>query len=88
MNIKSLTLLIAVSILIGFLIFKLTGNKFSQVEQIVTKKIIRNQISIPSPSPTLKPLEQNSNLDEEINKLSPADFSEDFADLRKQVSNF
>ena len=86
---KSLIIVSIIAILIGFTLFKLTKDKMVHVDQIVTKKNISHNIpQTPTPSPTLPPIDQSSNLDEEINKLTPQDFSEDFKKLKEEVSQF
>lgn len=86
MNFKIITLVIVFSVLIGLGIFKLTNTKTVYPDQV----IIRQQSSnlAPTPKPTLPPIDQNSNLEEELDKLTPPDFSENFENLKKSTNNF
>lgn len=86
MNFKIITLVIVFSVLIGFGIFKLTNNKTVHPDQVITKQQSSNLA--PTPKPTLEPIDQNSNLEEELDKLTPPDFSEDFESLKKSTNNF
>lgn len=85
---KRLIIIVLISILIGSIIFKLTDNKTSHVGQIVTKQESSNISPTSSPKPTLPPLNENSNLEEEINKLTPPDFSESINKLKEEIKNF
>lgn len=85
-NLKILIVFI-VSVFVGLIIFKLTDNKIPHKQQIVTNKNKALDIT-PTPKPTLPPLNVNSNLEEELEKLTPKDFSEDFKKLREEVKNF
>lgn len=88
MNIKTLILVIIFSILVGVVIFFFTGNKDSAIKNIVTKgQNLQNISKASSPTPAPKiifpPLTRDSNLREEIDKLTPADFSEDIQNLKE-----
>lgn len=83
---KSLIIVTLISVLIGFGIFKLINNKMVHPDQIVTKQESSNLA--PTPKPTLPPIDQNSNLEQEIDKLTPEDFSEDFNQLKDELTKF
>ena len=87
MNMKIIALVIIISILIGFGIFKLMDNKMPNTQQIDTN-YSTNIYPSQTPKPALPPIDASSNLEEEINKLTPQDFSEDYKNLRDEVSNF
>lgn len=81
MNKKIISLVILFSILAGVVIFKLTfqkpplvKNSFSSLNQSTT-----------TPLPKAKPIDQNSNLKEEIKKLTPENYSKDFKKLREEI---
>lgn len=86
MNLKIIVLVILISVLIGFGIFKLTNNKTIHPDQVITKQQSSNLA--PTPKPTLEPIDQNSNLEQEIDKLTPEDFSEDFNQLKDELTKF
>lgn len=84
MKLKTIFLVIIFSVLIGLAIVWF-GNKNSYVRQIVTPLNQNILIMTPSPVLTLLPLDQNSSLEDEINNLTPEDFSEDFKNLRDSI---
>ncbi len=98
MNFKKLVFIIIVAILIGFALFYgikiFSGNKETQ---LIFPKITKQALPLPTPSPrfageagkpSLPPIDQNSNLKGEIEKLTPTDYSEDFTNLHKETSQF
>lgn len=91
MNMKTLVLVIIFSVLVGVTIFFVTGNKNSAIKNIVTKdQNLQNntQQSSPTPKPkiTFPPLTKDSNLEEELEKITPEDFSESIKKLRENTN--
>lgn len=41
----------------------------------------------PTPKPSLEPINESSNLEEEINKLTPKNYSEDFTELKEEINH-
>ena len=88
MNIKLVLSIIVVSILIGIGIFTLLSWKDQSISSPISSKIFEEAPkaeSTPSPKPTLPPLDKDSNLEEEIDKLTPEDFSESFNTLKQEL---
>lgn len=90
MNFKTLILVIIFSVLVGIVIFFLTGNKNSAIQNIVTKgqnlqNISKESSPTPAPKITFPPLTKDSNLEEEIARLTPEDFSEDTKKLKEEI---
>lgn len=86
MSIKKIITIIVISIIAGFIIVKFSNNSSPLVRQNVTGSNIPNPPS-PSTEPTPPPIDTNSNLEEEIDKLEPKDYSEEFSNLRTETSN-
>lgn len=89
--IKNSIIVIGGSIIIGMVIFLVTTDlSTGQVKPapIVQKLSQITQTPSPTPRPTPSPLDSNANLSDEIDKLSPADFSSEFKILREAVANF
>lgn len=96
MKIKPVIGVIVISVLVGVGIFLMTKDSkevklFSnQVLREVPKEVgegMSDESWYPStaPRPTLPPLNKDSNLVEETEKLEPKDYSEDFKVLRSQI---
>lgn len=88
MSFKTIILVVLVSFFIGAIIFLLTFNKKFHVEQIVklnplTLNRSKNISPTPTPKPTAASIKEGANLEEEVNKLTPEDFSEDFNNLKE-----
>jgi hypothetical protein len=90
--IKNLILVVIGGVIIGLGIFfgekALKGNSDIAVVRH-QKNVAESEYSstpVPTSKPTPEPLNESSNLGEEINKLTPPDFSEDFKELKDQVS--
>lgn len=87
MRLKSLIIVIIVSILIGVGIFFFTNQPSSSLE--TPKKSffsLSKPVQTPTPKPTLPPLDENSNLTEELEKTTPPDFSEDIKHLKETLN--
>lgn len=83
---KKILILVILSVLLGvFLLFKsnLSSSKISPNLQ-------SGNVLIPTPTPTPTPpvFDKNSNLEEEIEKLTPEDFSDDFKTLKQEITRF
>ncbi|MBI2022399.1 hypothetical protein HYS97_00925 [Candidatus Daviesbacteria bacterium] len=85
MSFKSLVLVIIFSALIGVVIFLLIGKGDGKIIQPLTNSSQASKPEVPTPKPTLPPLDENSNLEQEINKLDPPNFSEDIENLRNEL---
>ena len=75
-----------ICVLIGIFIYITTQNK--SISSPLANKIFQQKPKgevTPSPKPTLPPLDKNSNLEEEINKLTPENFSESFNNLKQEL---
>ena len=87
MKLKKIILIIIGAIILGVVIFlinlKSSNNKFLSSPNLT---VIPAFSPTPTPKLTLPPIDQNSNLKEELNKLIPPDFSEDFKNLRKELN--
>lgn len=81
---KKVFVVIIISIILGFMIFKILNSNSPHVDKIVRPNISQSEKS-PSPKPTLPPLNQNSSLEEELDKLTPPDSTNDFEKLRQEV---
>jgi hypothetical protein len=90
--IKNLILVIVGGVVIGVGVFygektlrgSLGTNIVRHQENIAGSEI--NSIPTPTVKPAAEPLNENTNLGEEIERLTPPDFSEDFQKLKDQVS--
>lgn len=98
MKMRTVVAVIILSVLIGIGIYFLTRNSSSNnlFTNPVKKSSITNEAGAsgeqssswyPSttPRPTPPPLDKNSNLSEEVEKLDPVDYSGDFKTLREQI---
>lgn len=93
-NLKLYIWVIVVSIIIGIAIFFLTRGADTVASPNAAREI-PSDTSVsendpgyyPSPSskPTPPPLDANSNLEAEVEKLDPKDYSSDFENLKKQI---
>lgn len=89
---KTLLLVIILSILIGALIFWFTRSSannssapsISPITQI-TQNFQSNPTSLPSPTPFVN---SATNLEDAAKNLTPKDFSSDFQKLKEDVSSF
>ncbi len=86
MNLKTLILVIILSVLIGIMIFFFISLHSSNGSILSTA--LPSKRLTPTPEPTLPPLTPNSNLSEELNKISVPNFEEDFKNLKEEVNNF
>lgn len=92
MNTKTVLLVVIASITIGVVVF-FVGQTVSQssfkfppnIQQITSQSTNQLFSPTPIPKPTPPPIGPDSNLEEEISKLTPPDFSADFEQLRKQL---
>lgn len=86
MNKKIVIIIALVIILTGIFLMVKTGNKkiiSSQVSSMNEKVI--TPTSTPTPTPIF--IDKNSDLEEEVGKLIPEDFSQDFKTLKQEASN-
>lgn len=92
MDIKTIILVIILSAIVGFMIF--FGVKFFSGNNIASSNFQSSSLSKsslkptakPTPVPTYLPLDSNSNLGDEVNKLTPPDFSNDYKQLKDAVN--
>ncbi|MBI2595865.1 hypothetical protein HYW46_03995 [Candidatus Daviesbacteria bacterium] len=88
MNFKKLVFIIIIAILIGFAtlygikIFS-GGDRKLQIPQIIKQP---STSPTSTPKPTLPPIDQNSNLEGEMDKITPTDYSGDFSSLHQEAS--
>lgn len=87
MNLKNLVLVVIGGVLIGITLVWIV--KWSNSKNITQSNIVRqdsreekSEIFQSTPEPTLPPINENSNLEEEINNLTPKDYSEEFKVFR------
>ena len=92
MNSKTIVLLIILSVITGtgiFLLDQLINRKDSPlVKSAVSFANITTKPKVsptPTPKPTLPPLTENSNLEEELNSLNPSDYSNEFQTLKDSL---
>lgn len=98
MKLRTITAVIIISVLIGVGVFFLT--KSSSTNELFSNPIKKTPTTseagasgeqssswYPSstPRPTLPPLDKNSDLGVEVEKLDPVDYSGDFKILREQI---
>lgn len=87
MNSKTLILVIILSVLIGIVIFLLTSFPFGGKASLLNVSVSNSNATVsPTPEPTLPPLTPDSNLSEELNKITPPDFEEEFENLRGSLN--
>lgn len=89
MNLKKISFVFVVVIFTGFVAF--LGIKIFLGKQDMMLRVpqITKQSSLsPSPKPTPSPIGQNSNLEDEINKLEPDDYPADFSRLKQETTQF
>lgn len=87
MDKKTIILVIIFSALVGVTIFfisRLYQNQSSFAGNSSLSKILSTPS--PTPKPTLPPVDANTNLQEEIGKLTPPDFSSDYEKLKQQAN--
>lgn len=93
-NLKLYIWVIIISIIIGIAVFFLTRGSDTVASPNAPKELPSDTSSsendpgyYPSPSskPTPPPLDENSNLEAEVEKLDPKDYSGDFENLKKQI---
>lgn len=82
----SISAFLIICVIIGIFIYYTIENK-SISSPIGNKFFQQTPTAEPTPTlkPTLSPLDKNSNLEEEINKLIPEDFSESFNNLKQEL---
>lgn len=90
MNIKFVSLIVVVSLLIGAGIFFLSRNDDSEAtsESDETENQVSNiKLSpSPSPTPTPKPIDKTTDLKAEMENLTVPDFSNDYVRLKEEVN--
>ncbi len=81
---KQIIIVVILSVVIGIGVYLYT--KESSITNPISK-FTTSQTDTPTPSftPTPLPLNSTSNLEEELEKLTPRDFSEDFQNLRNSI---
>lgn len=86
MKTKNIVIVILISVSLGAGIFFMTNKKTP------TSPIISGVTKVTTPSPSLKPdlpaIDDKSDLKEEVKKLDPEDFTNDYKALRGETSNF
>lgn len=87
MNLKNLLLVVTGGVLIGIALVWI--GKWGNSKNITQPNIVRqdsreekSEIFQSTPEPTQPPINENSNLEEEINNLAPKNYSEEFNNLR------
>ncbi|MBI3485429.1 hypothetical protein HY025_00630 [Candidatus Daviesbacteria bacterium] len=83
---KSYLITVILVIILASLVYLLIQSSPSKITLIKPNTL--NTQSTPPPTPTPIPITSGSNLSDEINKLSPADFSPDYEKLTKEVQSF
>lgn len=83
---KSYLITLVLVIILASLVFLLTQANSRKISLV--KPNISTSQSTPPPTPTPIPITKDSNLSAEINKLTPADFSQDFKLLKDEVNSF
>lgn len=93
MNFKTIIIITSVSIVIGVGIFLITQKSsgiaapaFQSSNQ--TKGISVSASPTSSPLPTWEPVSKNSNLSKEAEKIEIPSYTEDFKNLKSEVSQF
>ncbi len=84
-----LTLILFVILLLSYvfiapLVFKTTP----MATPIISLPKIQTQSTKSTPTPTIIPIDENTNLQQEVKILTPEDFNKDFEDLNNQIGNF
>ena len=83
-NLKTLILIIILLILVGVTLIFVSN--FTHSNNLTTQQFTNQTVPLtPTPLPTLTPINENSNLKEEIKKLTPEDFSKDFDNLKQTL---
>ncbi len=91
MNSKTIILVIILSVIVGTGIFfadKIIKRKESPlIKTALNFSNVNNPTPTPSstPKPTLPPLTEKADLEEELNKLSPSDYSNEFKVLKESL---
>lgn len=93
MDLKTIILVIILALFLGVaILFGISFVKGSPVSMIgttfagINEKVTPSIEPTPTPRPTLAPLSENANLEEEIKNLKTPDFSEDYQNLRNQIN--
>lgn len=93
MGMKALITVIVISILIGAGIFlvdrqlnQTSGLKLPQAIQGMATQPLSQLSPTPTPKPTPPPIGPDSSLEEEVDKLTPPDFSADFDQLQQLLN--
>jgi hypothetical protein len=90
MNVKTIILVIIISILIGGAIYwfalKPKAAAITTQPREVPKSTESMSIPSPSPLPSQPPIDKNSKLSTEIESQTSPDFSEDYKNLKDQVN--
>lgn len=90
MNLKTLTFVVIISVIIGATIFWLTSNPpTTTVTSSEPKEIPASIQTIPTPTPlpSQPPIDKNTNLEMEIDQQVSPDFSEDYKKLKEEVNS-
>lgn len=82
---KIIFIILGVTLLAGAAVVKLGGSRPSYIKPMV---VFSSPSPLPSPKPTLPPINEDSNLTKEINRLLPPDLSPDFSQLQEAVAPF
>lgn len=82
---KIIFIILGITILAGAAVVKLGGNRPSYIKPMV---VFSSPSPLPSPKPTLPPINEESNLTKEINQLLPPDLSPDFSQLQEVMASF
>ncbi|MBI4039894.1 hypothetical protein HY389_00890 [Candidatus Daviesbacteria bacterium] len=80
---------IGLMVVLGLIIWWINQPQDSQLKSILLES--GNTKTSPTPAPSLTPLimiDQNTNLSDEAQKLTPEDFSNDFTRLKNQAGSF
>lgn len=87
MNKNKIIIIIALLIILTtiFLMSKAESGKIVSSQVSSRNEVVLTPASIPTPTPII--IDKNSNLEEETEKLTPEDFSEDFKNLKQEASN-
>lgn len=89
MNFKKISFVVVIAVFTGFVAF-LGIRIFLDKQEVMLRvpQITKQPYPSPSPKPTLPPIGQNSNLEDEINKLEPGGYPEDFSTLKQEATQF
>lgn len=88
-QISAVVILVAIISFFSYKIFTPNNTLKSPASPTNTKSEAKAQPTpIPTPKPTLPPISSTTDLEVEIEKATPADFSPDYKTLKDEVSNF